>query len=341
MKPKASIATGLPRSMRAAAVHAYGGPDLLRLIEAPVPIVGDNEVLVRVCAAAVCRGDTHLLSGRPYLVRLSGFGVLHPRHAVPGQSLSGEIVAVGSAVTGLRTGDLVMTEVPHGGFAEFAIASPDRLARKPPKLSHAQAAALPLSGTTALQGLRDAGSLVVGQRVLINGASGAVGTLAIQIAKAHGATVTAVCSTRHIPLLQSLGADDVIDYTQADLTRSSAKFDLVFDLVANRKPRDLTRILKPGGRLVSGAVPADANWIGPLVWLAKVTLAGSGLRAKTAVLLAKPKRADLEALAEMVEAGSLRPVIEHRFPLAEIARAYKHVGNGHAQGATIVEVASC
>ena len=329
------------QQMRAAVADRYGGPDRLRVELRPCPRPAETEVLVRICAAAVCRGDTHLLSGRPYLVRLSGYGVRRPKWTIPGQSFSGRIEAIGAAVSDHRVGDLVFGEIGHGAFAEFATAAGDRIARKPEACSHADAAALALSGITALQGLRDVGRVTAGEHVLVNGASGSVGTLAVQIAKALGAKVTAVCGARHGALIGALGADEVIDYASSDFTRSSERYDVILDLVANRRLADCRRILKPGGRFVAAALPAGADWIGPLRWIARVATAGIGSNTRFAMLVAKPNRPDLETLARFVAGGQLKPVIERRCELGDIALAYGHVASGRSQGATVVDVAGC
>ncbi|MBL8566045.1 MAG: NAD(P)-dependent alcohol dehydrogenase [Hyphomicrobiaceae bacterium] len=304
-----------------------------------MPVPGADEVLLRVKAAAVCRGDTFLQAGKPYLVRVSGHGLLRPRARVPGQSVSGEVIAVGEGVRDIAPGDMMFGEIPSGAFAEFAAARAELLATKPAGLSHGEAAALALSGITALQGLRDAGRVGDGDSVLVNGASGAVGTLAIQIAKALGASVTAVCSTRHLQLVRALGADHTIDYTRADFTHGEARYDCILDLVANRALRDCSRITKPGGRFVAAAIPAGANWIGPVTWMAKLAIAGATSGNKHAMLMAKPNRADLAVLARMADEGHVKPVIERRCVLDETANAYAHVARGRARGATVVEVA--
>mgnify|MGYP000114205765 CR=1 FL=1 len=326
------------QTMRAVVTSGYGLPSRLRLEDVAVPVPGAGEVLLRVEAAAVCRGDTFLQAGRPYLVRVSGHGVLRPRARVPGQSFSGEVVAVGEGVRDIAPGDLLFGEIPSGAFAEFASAKAELLATKPVRLTHGEAAALALSGITALQGLRDAGEVRDGDSVLVNGASGAVGTLAIQIAKAMGASVTAVCSTRHLQLVRALGADEAIDYTRADFTRGEARYDCVLDLVANRALRDCRRIMKPGGRFVAAAIPAGANWIGPITWMAKLAMAGATSGIKHEMLMAKPNRADLAALARMADEGHVKPVIERRCLLVEAADAYAHVARGRGRGATIVEM---
>jgi NADPH:quinone reductase-like Zn-dependent oxidoreductase len=332
-----NVAPGL---MLAALTRGYGGPSRLGVGQIALPAPGDHDVLVRIIAAAVCRGDTFLQSGKPYLLRLT-YGLSRPRALVPGQSFSGEVVTVGRSVEDLRPGDLVFGEIPSGAFAGYAAAMANLIALKPSHLSHAEAAALALSGVAAQQGLRDAGQLKAGDSVLVNGSSGSVGTLAVQIAKALGASVTAVCGTRHVELVRGLGSDAVIDYAHADFTRDTTRYDLVLDLVANCRLGDVRRILKPGGRYVAVAIPTGANIIGPIAWMMKLGVATATTGNKHAIFLAKPNRADLATLAHMANGGRLRPVIEHRFRLEDIARAYEHVGSGRSQGATVIEVGPC
>ncbi|WP_217439970.1 NAD(P)-dependent alcohol dehydrogenase [Nocardia barduliensis] len=324
-------------TMTAIVAPRYGSSEVLRTQTVPRPVAGDGQVLVRVRAAAVCRGDLHLLTGKPYAVRL-GFGLRRPKDPIIGHDLAGEVVAVGAGATGFDRGDLVFGAVDAGAFAEYVSVPAERLARVPDGLTVAEAAALPDSGLTALQGLRDVGGLRAGQKVLVNGASGGVGTAAVQIAKALGAEVTAVCSTRHVEMLRSLGADLVVDYTTTDFTSGTDRYDVLLDLVGNRSLTDYRRVLAPKGVFVSSAGSPGGDWFGPVLWVGKVVLTGLVVGQTMRPLLMRPRRADLELLAVLAAEGKLRPVIERRCPLAAAAAAVGHVAEGHAQGKTVIVV---
>lgn len=322
--------------MHALVQPEYGSPDVLRLEEVETPSIGDDDVLVRVHAASVCKGDVHLLTGKPYLVRL-GFGLRRPKLRIAGQNVAGTVEAVGRNVTTTKPGDEVYGQVTCG-FAEYVRARADELAPKSPGLTFEQAAAMPDSGMTALQALRDVGRLQAGQRVLINGASGGVGSFAVPIAKSMGAEVTAVCSTRHVDKVRSIGADEVVDYTKEDFARQTGRFDVMLDLVGNRSLSDCKQVLKRTGTYVSCAGSPGGQWIGPVVWIMKVMLTGAFASQKMTPFLTKPRREDLIALNDLVEAGALLPVIERAFPLREAAEAVRHVAEGHAQGKTVIVV---
>ncbi|MFF2084873.1 NAD(P)-dependent alcohol dehydrogenase [Nocardia sp. NPDC058176] len=325
-------------TMTAVVAPRYGGSEVLRLDIVPRPVAGEREVVVRVRAASLCRGDVHLLNGTPYLMRL-GFGLRRPKRPRIGQNLAGEVVAVGSQVTEFRVGDRVFGEIPGGAFAEYASAAVEALVLVPAGLSMEDAAAIPDSGMTALQGLRDIGSVEPGQRVLINGASGGVGTSAVQIAKALGAHVTAVCSTRHVEMVRGIGADVVIDYTTDDFTRTETPYDSILDLVCNRSLRDIRRALTPDGVFISSATPPGADWFGPIRWLAAVAVTDLFTRQTMKTLFARPSATDLAHLADLAADGRLRPVIERRFPLAETPAAIEAFALGHASGKTVLTVA--
>lgn len=333
------IERGRVTTIHAVVCDRYGGPEVARLADMPRPVIGAGEALIEVRASAVCRGDIHLLNGKPYLVRIAGYGLLRPKHLVPGQNVSGIVIDAASGVAGLAPGDEVFGEIPHGAFAELAVAPAARLALKPASLDHEHAAALPVSGITALQSLRDAGKLRAGQNVLINGASGGVGTLAVQIAKALGADVTAVCGSRHIEMIQALGADRVIDYTREDFAAVGLQHDVMLDLAGNRSLSDCRRAVKPGGVLVACGQLAGGTWLGPVPRLIKAALAGRLTRCTMTPFLAQPNSADLQVLARMADAGQLRPVIDKRFALAEIAHALAHMAAGTVQGTTVLATA--
>lgn len=323
--------------MKAIIQPEYGSADVLRLETVGKPVAREDEVLIAVRAASVCKGDVHILTGTPYLLRLMGYGLLRPKNR-PGQNVAGRVEAVGKNVTTLRPGDEVFGQVPHGGFAEYVCAPEDTLAPKPTNLTFEQAAAVPDSGLTALQGLRDIGHLQPGHKVLINGASGGVGTFAVQIAKSLGAEVTAVCSTRHVDKVRSIGADQVIDYTQDDFAQRGQRYDVMLDLVGNRSLSDCKKVLNPKGVYVSSAGSPGGNWIGPFVWLIKVVLAGAFASQKMTPFMVQPQSDDLIVLKELIEAGKVTPVIERQYALEETPDALRHVAEGHAQGKTVITV---
>lgn len=324
-------------TMNAIVQPAYGSAAVLRFEQVERPALGDGEVLVRVHAASVNQGDVHLLTGTPYLLRLM-FGLLRPKRRIAGQDMAGTVEAVGPNVTALKPGDEVYGQMPGGAFAEYVCAPADMFAPKPANLTFEQAAAVPIAAMTALQGLRDAGQLKPGQKVLINGASGGVGTFAVQIAKALGAEVTAVCSTRHVDKVRSLGADRVIDYTREDFTQGPARYDVMLDLVGNRAPADCRAVLEPKGVYVSSAGSTGGNWIGPIVWMLRVMLAGMSGSQKMTSLMALPKKENLLFLRSLIEAGKVTPVIDRRYALRETAAAMGYVAEGHAQGKTVIFV---
>ncbi|MFI1238178.1 NAD(P)-dependent alcohol dehydrogenase [Nocardia salmonicida] len=322
-------------SMTAWIAPRYGGGEVLRAEVVPRPMPGDRDVVVRVRAASLCSGDLHLLNGTPYLLRL-GFGLRRPKHRMIGQNLAGEVVAVGGSVTDLRVGDRVFGEVPSGAFAEYVSADAGAFAVVPAALSMEEAAAMPDSGMTALQGLRDIGKVGPGHRVLINGASGGVGSFAVQIAKVLGAHATAVCSTRHLEMVRDIGADVVIDYNADDFTRTEVPYDVIFDLAGNRKLREIRRVLAPDGVFISSAAAPGNNWFGPVRWLGQVALTDLFARQTLKALLMRPAAADLEYLAGLAVDGSLRPVIERQFPLSDTAVAIAAFEQGHASGKTVL-----
>jgi NADPH:quinone reductase-like Zn-dependent oxidoreductase len=317
--------------MKAYMRERYSGPEGLELRELGVPEPPEGGVLVRVRAVSLNRGDFYTVVGRPWLVRLSG-GLVRPKEPRVGWDFAGTVEAVGAGEPELKVGDEVFGVRP-GSFAEYLTVS-DGVAPKPANLSFEEAAALPIAGLTALQGLRDKAQLVEGQKLLVNGASGGVGTFAVQVAKALGAQVTAVCSTRNVKQALALGADRTIDYTQEDFTRSGERYDVLFDVAGSRPWRESKRVLAPGGVLVQAGAPKT----NPVGHIAATRLASIGSGRKVALFVAKTTRVELRGLAELAEAGKLRPVIEQRHQLAELPDALAYVGEGHTRGKVVVTI---
>ncbi len=310
--------------------------DVLRLAEVDRPTVGDDEVLVRVGAASVDRGTVHLMTGMPALMRLLGFGFRRPKAPNPGRSLAGTVEAVGHAVTGFEVGDEVYGAA-GGTFAEYAVVNPGRLAHKPVNLSVGQAAAVPISGMTAAQAVRLA-QVEAGQRVLITGASGGVGTFAVQLAKAAGAEVTGVCSTSKTDLVLQLGADHVVDYTREDFTASGQRYDAIIDIAGNTKLAHLRRALEPKGRLVLAGGETEGRLLGGFDRQIRALLLSPFVGEKLAVLAAKENADDLTALRSVIEAGNLAPSVDRSFPLSETPAAIGYVQQGHARGKVVITV---
>lgn len=321
--------------MRAVVQPSYGAPDVLELRDVDVPVPRDGEVLVRVRAAGLNIGDWHLLRGIPYVMRIV-FGLRSPRRPTPGMDLAGDVEAVGAGVTGLRPGDAVFGWGP-GAFAEYASVPADNLMGTPRGLSFEQAAAVGDSAFTALIAVRDQARVRPGDTVLINGASGGVGTFAVQLAKSFGAEVTAVCSTVNAELVRSLGADHVIDYTREDFTHSARHYDVMLDLIGSRSLAQARRALTPRGTYVLVGVKDMGRWLG-MGRQFKAMCTAPFVRQKVRVFVCKHTRADLTALKALVEAGELRPVIDQRYDLAHIRDAFASVGRGHARGKTVVTV---
>jgi NADPH:quinone reductase-like Zn-dependent oxidoreductase len=323
--------------MKAIVCHEYGSPDVLELQDVDKPVVKDDEVLVRVRAASVNPADWHFMRGVPYVMRPQS-GLRKPKKNFVGHDFAGQVEAVGKAVTGFRPGDEVFADVGAGGFAEYASVSEGVLVLKPANLTFEQAAAVPLAGLTALQGLRDAGQIRPGQKVLIIGASGGVGTFAVQIANSFGAQVSAVCSTRNMELVRSLGADAVIDYTQGDFTQSGQKFDLIFQLAGTSSPSHCRQALTSKGTLVLSSGESDGRWIGPVDRLVKAAVLSPFVSQKLGSFLAKPNEDDLQFLKELIEAGKLMPVIDRTYPLSEVPEAIRYLEEGHARGKVVIAV---
>ncbi|QSR25749.1 NAD(P)-dependent alcohol dehydrogenase [Nocardioides aromaticivorans] len=327
--------------MKALVQDIYGTSDVLRLEDVADPVPGEGEVLVRIAAASVNAADWHIMRGEPRVARLMDrtiFGRRGPRQPIRGRDLAGRIEAVGPGVVGWKVGDEVLGE-DEATLAEYAAVPAASLVRRPAGLSVEEAAALPLAAVTADLCLT-AGAVRAGQRVLVVGASGGVGTFAVQLAVASGATVTGVCSTRNVELVTSLGASAVVDYTEQDFTRTGASYDVVVDLVGNRRLRDLRRVVAKGGTLVlsGGGNPGEGRILGPVGLMAKGGLFGRLLGLRVQIPLAKPDAARLGELAVMAAAGELRPVIERTFPLADAAAAIRHLEVEHARGKVVVTV---
>jgi NADPH:quinone reductase-like Zn-dependent oxidoreductase len=321
--------------MKAIVQDRYGPPDVLELREIDKPVAEDAQVLVRVHAASANPADWHFMRGVPYIMRpQSGLG--KPRNRVLGRDIAGRVEAVGKDVTRFDAGDEVFANVEAGGFAEYTCVSEALLVSKPANLTFEQAAAVPLAALTALQGLRDAGRVQPGQKVLIIGAAGGVGTFAVQIATALGADVTGVCSTRNVELVRSLGADEVIDYTETDFTQSGQKYDLILQLAGTGSPSDCRRALTPKGTLVLSSGESNGRWIGPVDRLIKAVILSPFVSQKLGTFLAKPTQEDLQLLKELIEAGNVRPVIDRTYSLSEAPEAIRYLEEGHARGKVVV-----
>jgi len=320
--------------MKAIVCSKYGSPDVLQLKEMEKPSPKDNEVLVKVYAASVNALDWHSLTADIFLVRLMGMGLFKPKNAIFGADIAGRVEAVGKNVSRFRPGEDVFGDIGHGGFAEYAVAPEGFLVLKPANLSFEAAAAVPVAALTALQGLRDSGKIQTGQKVLINGASGGVGTFAVQIAKAFGAEVTAVCSTRNVEQARKLGADHVIDYTREDFTQSGQQYDLIFAANGYHPLSAYKRALTPTGIYVmAGGKPAQ---------IFQSVLLGGRMSEKDGRKMggvsAHIDLKDLLALKEMLESGKIVPAIDKSYPLSEVPEALRYLGEGHARGKIVITV---
>jgi NADPH:quinone reductase-like Zn-dependent oxidoreductase len=321
-------------TMQAVVREAYGSPDVLTAKRVERPVVPDDGVLVRVAAASLNAVDWYVLTGTPWAGRFQ-MGLRKPKAPLLNADVAGTVEAVGKDVTRFQPGDEVFGR--GAGFAEYVIAD-EWLARKPDGLTFEEVAALPVAAITALQGLRDHGRLQPGQKVLINGASGGVGTFAVQIAKALGADVTAVCSTGNVELARSLGADRVIDYTREDFTRSGERFDLMFDNAGRTSWAKCKRVLAPNATVVLVGGSKKNRLLGPLGHILKMKLGSMRGDRKTVFFVAKINQQDLDVLGEMLESGAVRSVIDRSYDLSELADALRYLGEGHAKGKVIVTV---
>jgi NADPH:quinone reductase-like Zn-dependent oxidoreductase len=300
------------------------------------PVPGEGEVLVRVVAAGVDQGVWHVMAGMPYAMRLAGFGVRAPKNPLLGHDLAGRVEAVGSGAVTFRVGDEVFGTC-RGSFAEFAVARADRLAPKPERLTFEEAAATPTSGFTALQAVRDHGKVGAGQSVLVIGASGGVGTFAVQIAKAEGAQVTGVCSAAKADLVRSIGADQVIDYSTQDFADGRNRYDVILDTAGGRSLSDLRRALTPHGTLVIVGGENAGNWLGMRNQL-RAAASSPFVRQKLGFFVAKQRKQDLEELRKLLESGAITPVVDRTFPLDEVPDAIRYLRDGRARGKIVVQL---
>lgn len=322
--------------MKAASYTEYGSADVVRLKDVERPEPTDDEVLIRVCAASVNAYDCHFMHGEPRAMRLAT-GLRRPKDGRLGVDVAGRVETAGKNVTEFKPGDEVFG-VSRGAFAEYACPSASRLALKPANVSFEQAAATPIAGITALQGLRDKGEIKPGQKVLINGAGGGVGTFAVQIAKLLGAEVTAVTSTKNLELVRSLGADHTVDYTREDFTRAGKRYDAILDMGANRSWSDIRRSLTSDGKWLFVGAVASRGWLRPLGTLVKALAQSPFVSQKVQLVPARVTRDDLVVMSEFLEAGKIKPAIEKTYSLADVAQALRHVEEGLARGKVVITI---
>ena len=326
--------------MKAIVRDSYGSPNVLELTDIDKPEPADDEVLLRIHAASVNPADWHFLRGIPYIARMQ-FGLRKPKDRVLGCDVAGDIEAVGNNVTMLQPGEEVFgSPFMHGlgAFAEWVCISEDLLAPKPAALSFEQVAAVPLAALTALQGLRDQGRIEPGHKVLIIGASGGVGTFAVQIAKSFDAEVSGVCSTRNVEMVRALGAEHVIDYTKEDFTHSGQKYDLIFQLAGTLSPSECRSALTSNGTLVISSGESEGRWIGPVDRVIKALVLSAFVSQKMVSFTVKPNREDLQLLKQFIEDGTLTPVIDRTYPLAQLPEAIRYLEEGHARGKVVIIV---
>jgi NADPH:quinone reductase-like Zn-dependent oxidoreductase len=323
--------------MKAIVQDRYGSADVLEFRDIDDPVVGDNDMLVRVHAAGCGPDVWHLMTGLPYFVRPT-IGLRRPRVGVRGRDVAGRVQAVGANVTGFQPGDEVMGIV-EGSFAELAIARPDKLVPKPARLTFEQAAAVPISGLTALQAVRDVGEVRPGQRVLVIGAAGGVGSLTVQVAKASGAQVTGVCSTSKLDLVRSIGADEVIDYTREDFADGTRRWDVIVDTAGRRPLSVLRRALSPRGTLAIVGGEGGGRWTGGFFrQVLRAPLLSLFTAQRLRPVVSKEKLEVLQALAELIEAGTVTPVVDRTYPLIQAPEAIRYLEQGHARGKVVITV---
>ena len=317
--------------MKAMVYQEYGSPDNLELQEVEMPAVMDDGVLVKAHAASVNWHDWHFLTGTPFMARIMAGGLLEPKNKVLGSDVAGRVEAVGINVKQFRPGDEVFGSARHGCFAEYVCVSEEEVVTKPASITFEEAAAAGAAAFAALQGLRDAGQIRPGQKVLINGASGGVGTFAVQIAKSFRANVTGVCSARNLDIVRSIGADQVIDYAQEDFTQKEQRYDLIFDVVAVRSFSDCRRVLGPGGIYVT-------TEFSPVLALGGLWASMTGDKKMVPLLAKPPTNEDLVFMKELLEAGEVTPVIDRRYPLGEVPEALRYLEAGHARGKIVIRM---
>ncbi|WP_405817633.1 NAD(P)-dependent alcohol dehydrogenase [Streptomyces sp. NBC_01390] len=328
--------------MKAIVQERFGPPDILRLADTDRPEVGANQVLVRVRAAALNPYDWHMMRGDPFMARLTGaVGLTRPKSRVAGIDAAGQVEAVGADVRGLQPGDEVLGFCP-GSFAEYAVTTADLLVPKPATLTFEQAAAVPMAAVTALRGIRTVGQVQAGQRVLVNGAAGGVGTFAVQIAAALSAEVTGVCGARNVELVRSLGAAHIVDHTREDFTDGRGRYDVILDNVGNRPLSRLCRALTPAGTLVANGGGSPGHVFGAMGSMLRLIAVNAFVRQRLRVILpaapAGPTHEDLLAVTALIEAGRLTPVVDRTYPLTDVAEGVRHVERGHARGKAVVTV---
>jgi NADPH:quinone reductase-like Zn-dependent oxidoreductase len=324
-------------TMRAIVQDRYGSADVMHLARVARPQIAEDEVLVQVRAAGLDRGTWHMMAGQPYLLRVLGFGFRAPKNRVPGLDVAGTVVAVGSAVTRFSTGDQVFG-ISRGSFAEYAAVRERKLARKPANLTFDQAAAVPISAGTALQALTDAGKVVRGQRVLIIGASGGVGSYAVQLAKAFEAEVTGVASTAKLDLVRSLGADHVVDYTSQDFADGTHTYDLILDIAGNSSLSRLRRALTPTGTLVIVGGEEGGKWTGGFGRSLRAPILSPFVRQRLTMLASKERASDQERLTTLIEAGRVEPSVDRTYPLDRVAEAMRHLEAGDVRGKIVITI---
>jgi NADPH:quinone reductase-like Zn-dependent oxidoreductase len=331
------IETGEPH-MKAVVYTRFGSPDVLEIRDIKKPVPTDDQVLVKVRAASLNPLDWHFMEGTPYVARVMGVGLRKPKSPRLGVDLAGVVEAIGKNVTQFKPGDEVFGTGHGAAFAEYVCANKTKLVLKPANVTFEQAAGVPIAALTALQGLRDKGKVQPGQKVLINGASGGVGTFAVQIAKSLGADVTGVCSTRNVDLVRSLGADRIIDYAKEDFTQGSERYDVILDNVGTQPISGFRRVLTPKGIyvLIGGGGPSTQGLMGPLARPIKLLLMSPFISQKMGMLFAEIRQDDLAKMSELMQAGTVTPVVDRTYPLTQIADAMRYLEQGHARGKVII-----